>query len=331
MPSASAEQARDTAPDDRVVVDEQDPDHCHVIPRHGARDAYRTARRRRRRRLAASRRSGAARRASAGTHDGQHAALPGRGLDAQVAAGQLRALAHADDAEVAPAGERRRGRRAPRSRSPSSAIVSTARAAEPAQAHVDAGRVRVALDVAQRLAQDPLQLARRRRRRSSPDVLDREVEPHAVRARPARRLGPERGRAAAARRRRARAAPVMISRASRVAWRASSASRRASAAAPSGSRSIRRESASAAKPMPETVLASESCMSRASRARSASAASGAPARRAPPRPPPGGRAAAARPAPAAADERVQRRQADDGLEVRGTGSTPGAAREITQS
>ena len=65
----------------------------------------------------------------------------------------------------------------------------------------------------------------------------------------------------------------MISRAWRVAWRASSASRRASIAAPSGSRSIRRESASAAKPMPETVLASESCMSRASRARSSSAAS----------------------------------------------------------
>ena len=65
----------------------------------------------------------------------------------------------------------------------------------------------------------------------------------------------------------------MISRAWRVAWRASSASRRASATAPSGSRSIRRDSASAAKPIPETVLASESCMSRASRARSSSAAS----------------------------------------------------------
>ena len=65
----------------------------------------------------------------------------------------------------------------------------------------------------------------------------------------------------------------MISRAWRVASRASSASRRASTAAPSGSRSIRRDSASAAKPMPDTVLASESCMSRASRARSASAAS----------------------------------------------------------
>ena len=64
----------------------------------------------------------------------------------------------------------------------------------------------------------------------------------------------------------------MISRASRVAWRASSASRRASSAAPLGSRSIWRESASAANPIPETVLASESCMSRASRERSASAA-----------------------------------------------------------
>ena len=61
---------------------------------------------------------------------------------------------------------------------------------------------------------------------------------------------------------------MMISRASRVACRASSASRRASSAAPSGSRSIRRASASAAKPMPDTVLASESCMSRASRVRS---------------------------------------------------------------
>ena len=64
----------------------------------------------------------------------------------------------------------------------------------------------------------------------------------------------------------------MISRASRVAWRASSARRRASSAAPAGSRSICRDSASAAKPIPETVLASESCMSRASRERSASAA-----------------------------------------------------------
>ena len=60
----------------------------------------------------------------------------------------------------------------------------------------------------------------------------------------------------------------MISRASRVAWRASSASLRASAAAVAGSRSMWRASASAAKPMPETVLASESCMSRARRARS---------------------------------------------------------------
>src|SRR4051794_37292768 len=65
---------------------------------------------------------------------------------------------------------------------------------------------------------------------------------------------------------------TMSSRASRVACRASSASRRASAAAPSGSRSIRRSRASAPKPIPATVLASESCRSRARLARSVSAA-----------------------------------------------------------
>ena len=31
-PVGLREQARDAAPDDRVVVDEQDPDHCHVYP-----------------------------------------------------------------------------------------------------------------------------------------------------------------------------------------------------------------------------------------------------------------------------------------------------------
>ena len=115
--------------------------------------------------------------------------------------------------------------------------------------------------------------SRARRRVQLADVLDREVELDAGLARPALRLrGAARAGAAATRRVSARR-PTMISRAWRVAWRASSASRRASTAAPSGSRSIRRESASAAKPIPETVLASESCMSRASRARSASAAS----------------------------------------------------------
>ena len=142
------------------------------VPRHGARDRIG------RLGVGAARPGGAAagrpraRAARSGRRDpdGEDAALPGRGLDAEVAAGQLRALAHADDAEVAPARRAPRRRRAPRSRR--RRRRSSARRGRRACAGAPPRRrVGVALGVAQRLAQDPLELARGDAS-SSPDVLD---------------------------------------------------------------------------------------------------------------------------------------------------------------
>ena len=203
--------------------------------------------------------------------DREHAALPRRGLDAQVAAGQLRALAHAGDAEVAPAREVREVVRDLEAR----AVVGDRQHRAPAerpQADGDARRARIALGVAQRLAQDPLQLAgsdgvaARRRPRSRGRAA--RCCAAAQRSASDRSAVGQRQHGLVALGRRPRDDLARLAR----GLAGVRGQLRASATAPSGSRSIWRESASAAKPMPETVLASESCMSRASRERSASAA-----------------------------------------------------------
>ncbi len=156
--------------------------------------------------------------------------------------------------------------------SPSSAHGQHDALAEPAQVDVDAGRVGVALDVGQRLLEDPAQLAQRERGQR-PDVVERAADARAGPLAPARRLGADRGRqrqlgvvaAAQAAQQLAR----LLGRRARVLGQLARVLDRARP----GRRWIRRESASAEKPIPCTVLASESCMSRASRSRSACAAS----------------------------------------------------------
>ena len=180
--------------------------------------------------------------------------------------------------------------------------------------HVDARRVRVALDVGQRLLEDPAQLAQDQRRQRA-DVVERAADPGPGALAPARGLGADRGRQRQLGVVAAAQPADSSSRASCAAVRASAASLRASSTAPGGSTSIRRDSASAAKPMPCTVLASESCMSRASRSRSACAAMralllgqrvlglGLAVEQAP------------RARPGDGDDRVQRRQHDQCAEV----------------
>ena len=101
MPSASASKRGDASPHDRVVVHEQDADHCHVNPSTAPGTVSEGA--------AGGRRLGAARRWRAGAPgrhpDRDHGAVAGLGLDAQLAARQLRALAHAARGRRAAAGE----------------------------------------------------------------------------------------------------------------------------------------------------------------------------------------------------------------------------------
>ena len=123
---------------------------------------------------------------------GEHAAVAGRRLDAQLAARELRALAHPGDAEVAAArellelvGHLEAG-----------AVVGDRQhgaAAEPAQPHRHSARAGVALDVAQRLAQDPLELALGHGMQLA-DLLDRQRHPHAARRAPGPRLRLKGGR-----------------------------------------------------------------------------------------------------------------------------------------
>ena len=171
--------------------------------------------------------------------------------------------------------------------------------AEPAQVHVDARRVRVALDVGQRLLEDPAQLAQHQRRQRA--RRRRASRPRGSRC--ARPSAPPRSgsrSAAAARRRRGRAA-------------------RSAARAPPGPPCGRprpacgrppplpagRPRSGARAPAPRSRCrarswpASRACRARAARARPARP-SCAPARPARPRPRPGGRAARRAPAPATA-------------------------------
>ena len=294
---------------------------------------YRTARRRLGGRLRrAGGGAGASRRASGGRDpDRQHAALPGRGLDAQVPAGQLRALAHADDAEVAPARELVQVVGRPRSPSPSSAIVSTARPPSVRSRTATARRARVALDVAQRLAQDPLQLARGDGVAARPRPRSRASSRTPLRGRPALRLGPQRHRAAAARRPSSSVAQArddlarLARRLARVLGEPPRLGRRALRVALDPARERERGEADARDGLGQRVVH----VAREPRALAPRRPSGAPARRAAPPPPPGGPAAARAPAPAAATIAYSAGWPRSVWKFDGTASTP-ARTETTQ-
>ena len=133
-----------------------------------------------------------ARRRAGGHPDRDHAAVAGLGLDAQVAARQPRALAHPAQAEGADAGQRLEVV----GRLEAVAVVGDGQhhaVAQAAQVDVHAGRVGVALDVGQRLLEDPAQLAQRERRQRA-DVVERAADARAGALPPARGLGADRGR-----------------------------------------------------------------------------------------------------------------------------------------
>ena len=150
--------------------------------RSGAAGAYRSAQRPRRR-------GRGLRRVHRHPHR-EHAPLPRRRFDAQVPARQQRPLAHARDPEVAAlrellelVGHLEAG-----------AVVGDGQhraAAQPPQPHRHLARPRVAVDVAERLAQDPLELALGDRVQLA-DLLDRQRDLDPGAGAPAPRLGLQR-------------------------------------------------------------------------------------------------------------------------------------------
>ena len=146
-------------------------------------------RRGRRRRLG---RLALARRRAGRDPDGDHGAVAGLGLDAQLAAREPRALAHPGQAERADAGQRVEVL----GRLEAVTVVGDGHhdaVTEPAHVDVDARGVRVALDVGQRLLEDPPQLAQDQRR-ERPDVVERAAHPGPGALAPAGGLGADRGR-----------------------------------------------------------------------------------------------------------------------------------------